>query len=95
MRECNATVWDQPWTHTRRLTDFQCADKNVDAKQRDKTRDRQNELVGSAMKLDHETKEARVAANFAVEEMNARTNSLYRLMLLDILSVHRQVADTF
>ena len=41
--------------------------------------------------MDHEAQEVKNAANFAVEEMNKQTNSLYRLVLQDIMYAHRQV----
>ena len=74
----------------RRLTHQSCVEK-VSRKRSLKT-GHHNHLLGGATKMDQDSKEVGVAAAFAVEEMNARTNSLNRLVLESIVKAHRQVS---
>ena len=90
--ECTIQFFLQPWTKTQDVTDVQCGHLIKEpAQQEPEVKPEKEPLLGGVEMADPEAEEVKAAATFAVDEMNARSNSLYRNVLLDITHVTKQV----
>ena len=95
VQECIITFFIQPWVKTQEVSDFKCgASKAYQAAAPVPAAVVEPEsvpLLGGVDMADPAEEGVKAAAMFAVEEMNTRSNSLYRTVLLDITHVTKQV----
>ena len=102
--ECSATVYEQPWTNTRELSDYSCGEsKSVKSFKYSSSKlalvkSKSNAIhVGEPSRIDTEENEIKDAVDDMIEYMNenSRYNSNIRAMVTRVVHAEKQVSKEY
>ncbi|XP_049828719.1 uncharacterized protein LOC126267478 isoform X2 [Schistocerca gregaria] len=81
---CDVQVWDRPWLPEREVTELNCTAINA--------RRKRETIPGGLSDADVSEEGVRRAAEFALTEIDKRSNSAYKQTLVQILNAQKQDA---
>ncbi|XP_054266042.1 uncharacterized protein LOC128988613 isoform X1 [Macrosteles quadrilineatus] len=86
VQECDVVVYDRPWDKHREMTSANC--KTLTA-----TRRRREQPIGGNHPIENDSDDIMEMAQYAVEDLNKKSNSIVKKTLVELISAETQVVN--